>query len=1478
MSQDTAKTLFSPEQYYEAFNMTLVTDEGLSTGVPENIKGTLQLLNNKSIPDCSNVSELYIDTTISNFNSIILANPIPTIDLTVALPSGPYTLSIPYTAQPSLEAVYKLISDSINANWATLGLQSTYNAQHLVLWSLLDTNYVLINASITLSASNVHIKPNNAYVPASTALQFIGWEKIRDNFYLFSTANDGNGQIWKFNYDKVLYTSSIVLVYNNKLNFQTAHPFANPGSTWTSYENPQIQRVYFTDNFNPPRVINTALAAVMAVIPSDLEWTPNQTLNKPELVSIGPGSGTGLLTGVYQVAYRYNVTNGAQSAFSPLSDVTFVVTPGENLSFIDYMADGPKTNSGKSLTYTIYDVDTNFDYIELVYLYRSTPTAIPDIEMFKTIPISGQSQITFTLYGNEPTVPFSSGEFKAEPVVFDTVKTIAGKNQYLFAGNVTYGDFDVDFDARAYRFQGASQQSIPGKTVVIDSTLGSIIVDPTNSTPHSMWGVPDDYDSIQDYNMQDPVDPTKYLYQQNGTEFGGSGPNVSYRFVYPTDIEGDITDSLFLDNFGMGSGDQYDTAGRNAPYYGVYPHNNTIDLKWDHMQYQNGAPRDYHSPVISSVLKGYFRDEMYRFGVVFFSKKGLPSYTHWIADIRFPRVWMPLSPNPSPPYTLYPYFPTAKYENGTAGTNSKLYPMGIKFDIDVSSIKDQISGFSFVVMPRAEVDKHILGQGQLYPAFNVPGSGNYLLSREPQYLDYGTSYPGMNNCGISGDTVSFNSPDILFKGTFNSLTSDTIEYVSLLQESYTFLLNDKVFNSHGAMKCGRKFMSYDSTLPLGYSTHMGVTRTAFATGYTTHNYKPDLNNLGSDVFNTTKNNGGTTGEPQAIGGPTLIIYGQFSDFSDTGNNYAYKDNVVSYNKNNSISGGSYVNFTNTGKAYIANYKRIVNNQYGGNTYIQRSLNSYISTGHYQPVSTVYNGQDPTAPGMYKYSGYVFGGDTYICMFDNVKDFPVTLTPHYWDDCTTYNDFYFVGDIYPVETTLNINLRSGDSQDGGKGAVFNKQSIQGCTNPQPLNDIESQEVFSLAAYPQSQDTFVLYPAKPVPYLNNRVFDTRVHNSQVKVNGELVDSWISYKPDEYIDLDTTLGPLNNLIIHKDRLVGYQNTGISLLSVLEREIQDSTLNTGAALILGVGGVLKRYDYISKKIGSSHQFSFVQSPDSIFFYDNNTKSIYKQLDTTPESISLLSGMSGYLRTNLIGDISKLDNPFLFTGVTGTYDYMRKEAIFSFYDKVSVPTVSYPRFTLVYSDFIGAFTGFYNHYPTMYMNDGLNYLSAGDHKTNNTIHIHRKGDPGSFYNHTYPSTITLLLNPKGTNQYGYQMDITQTSKVFDNFSFLTDSFDSTGLEISSDTFDTIRVYNDFQDSDTRSLYPLGELMIRKERGWNIANLRNRVLYDINGNFASLSPTDPLFAERFRDKYLFVNLSYSNLTKNRLVLNNFKSDFRISPR
>ena len=206
----------------------------------------------------------------------------------------------------------------------------------------------------------------------------------------------------------------------------------------------------------------------------------------------------------------------------------------------------------------------------------------------------------------------------------------------------------------------------------------------------------------------------------------------------------------------------------------------------------------------------------------------------------------------------------------------------------------------------------------------------------------------------------------------------------------------------------------------------------------------------------------------------------------------------------------------------------------------------------------------------------------------------------------------------------------------------------------------------------------------------------------------------------------------------------------------------------------------------------------------------------------------------------------------------------------VSVSCATKKAFTIAYNDFIDAFTSFYSFTPPVYLNDLSRFVSPSD----DLMQLWRHGDGiyGSFYGTIYPSKLSLIINPYPTE-----------TKVFDNYEMITDSIDDTNyanpVNIPDDTFDSIRIYNDYQNTDFRQVTQVSK---RKERTWNLSYLRNRVLYNTvpTDIFApsELSLTDKSFGERMRDKYIIVDLIYDNASNNRLQLSSFKSAYKKSPR
>jgi hypothetical protein len=66
-----------------------------------------------------------------------------------------------------------------------------------------------------------------------------------------------------------------------------------------------------------------------------------------------------------------------------------------------------------------------------------------------------------------------------------------------------------------------------------------------------------------------------------------------------------------------------------------------------------------------------------------------------------------------------------------------------------------------------------------------------------------------------------------------------------------------------------------------------------------------------------------------------------------------------------------------------------------------------------------------------------------------------------------------------------------------------------------------------------------------------------------------------PANHLDVDTRFGPITGLRTFGNKLIYWQSSATGMFSVNERtQITD---NNNLPLILGTGGVLTRYDYIS-------------------------------------------------------------------------------------------------------------------------------------------------------------------------------------------------------------------------------------------------------------------------------------------------------------
>lgn len=122
--------------------------------------------------------------------------------------------------------------------------------------------------------------------------------------------------------------------------------------------------------------------------------------------------------------------------------------------------------------------------------------------------------------------------------------------------------------------------------------------------------------------------------------------------------------------------------------------------------------------------------------------------------------------------------------------------------------------------------------------------------------------------------------------------------------------------------------------------------------------------------------------------------------------------------------------------------------------------------------------------------------------------------------------------------------------------------------------------------------------------NKTVDTRVYYSDLKANDEVIDSWCKFRSSNFIDIDQQYGPITDIYKFKNNLLFWQQKAFGILSVNERSI--TTDNSGNDVILGDGGVLSRYDYLSNTYGMcKQQFCVASSNGGAYWCDTHNNVI---------------------------------------------------------------------------------------------------------------------------------------------------------------------------------------------------------------------------------------------------------------------------------
>lgn len=354
---------------------------------------------------------------------------------------------------------------------------------------------------------------------------------------------------------------------------------------------------------------------------------------------------------------------------------------------------------------------------------------------------------------------------------------------------------------------------------------------------------------------------------------------------------------------------------------------------------------------------------------------------------------------------------------------------------------------------------------------------------------------------------------------------------------------------------------------------------------------------------------------------------------------------------------------------VSNLKRSNEDSvYGGRTEFAYAANEYIPLGEVIPVDQSKVSSQIT---------YV-QGDTY---------------------CTLYlrNKTSYKNTAEPILVPMHNSTWTSGSNAGTRRWQYAKYNawcyavvLESTVEPR-LNNSEEFYLFTNAidfdyeqiynnAYLQEND---LRKSIPIPYnfKDDPILNNIIAASDVKLNGDYIDAWVSFSVNEFYELDKNKGTAFNIIKEKDEIYVIQEKQTSRIFIDEKNMI-SPDKGGAAIQIGQGDgkSISGHEIVSN-FGTSFRRSIVETDKGFVFFDELKTEMVKIIDPLflPNSLSL------HLKNVFLND-KVID-------VTGYYDEEFKETNLRF------RTTKGNNFVISYNELLNVFNGKIDYNNDLYFN-----------------------------------------------------------------------------------------------------------------------------------------------------------------------------------
>ena len=257
---------------------------------------------------------------------------------------------------------------------------------------------------------------------------------ILNNYLVLFTKDDDIDYIYRIQYNGTSFFK--IVLFSGNLGFN----LNNPIETLGLYEDEKIQKVYWVDGLNSPRVINIVNENLMHAASNNETIDPDifnfsREVKFPKINVTKNMAASGIFSsGVIQYAFSYLNKYGQES------NIVYT-TPLYYISYEDRGA-GPDEKVGNSFNITATNLDARFDYLRVYSIHRSSLDTTPEVKLVANVGIPSTAkndasvEISYTDSGTTGSVVTPTTLLYTGCEDF-TAGTLAQKDNTLFFGNLT---------------------------------------------------------------------------------------------------------------------------------------------------------------------------------------------------------------------------------------------------------------------------------------------------------------------------------------------------------------------------------------------------------------------------------------------------------------------------------------------------------------------------------------------------------------------------------------------------------------------------------------------------------------------------------------------------------------------------------------------------------------------------------------------------------------------------------------------------------------------------------------------------------------------------------------------------------------------------------------------------------------------------------------------------------------------------------